>query len=190
MTTLSPTTWEDLELFKVCSNCHQLKAFDEFHVQTRKKDGRQSECKLCRSDYSRQKHQELSDEEKKERSRVSFIQKQKRSLIGKALVIKKQRESGGCAVCGEQDFYNLDNDHLVKKEKVFSISEFVTKGYGDVDALQKELDKCQVLCKKCHAFKTAKDEGHYTYRLWEYEQENGPISANITPEELGKILGV
>lgn len=68
---------------------------------------------------------------------------------------KEQKEKvieylgGKCKICG----YNrcrqaLDVHHLDEKKKKFSIS---TKLYNSFEFLKEELDKCMLLCCRCHA---------------------------------------
>lgn len=45
---------------KVCPRCGQEKFIDEFHKNKRRKDGRQSYCKACRSEYKKRKYREMS----------------------------------------------------------------------------------------------------------------------------------
>lgn len=56
---------------------------------------------------------------------------------------------GKCFLCGSKD--NLEFDHIDRKTKKFSISDFITYSKEKV---QKELKKCQLLCNSCHKEKT------------------------------------
>ena len=61
---------------------------------------------------------------------------------------------GLCVRCGSDE--KLEIDHIVPTEKSFTIgSLWGIKGA----ALEKELEKCQLLCKSCHIDKTLEDEG-------------------------------
>lgn len=57
---------------------------------------------------------------------------------------------GACTVCSTQ--VALEFDHIDESTKAFSISS--NWGMADREALQQEIDKCQLLCKKHHRQKT------------------------------------
>lgn len=63
-----------------------------------------------------------------------------------------------CVCCGESDIRCLDCDHIDPDTKTVKISDLVHKKTEDIDVLQKELGKCQILCKNCHRLKTKKDK--------------------------------
>ena len=62
-------------------------------------------------------------------------------------------------MCGEDDFDVLDFDHIGEKYK--GISRLMLD--ENLEAIKKELVKCQVLCANCHRRKTAKQLGYYKY---------------------------
>ena len=59
---------------------------------------------------------------------------------------------GKCVQCGSVD--DLQIDHKDPATKEFPVSKFWSLSR---QKLQKELNKCQLLCEKCHAEKTRKD---------------------------------
>ena len=59
---------------------------------------------------------------------------------------------GGRCKCGS--LKKLEFDHIDRKEKSFTISMGLDKPWK---VLVVEVKKCQLLCKKCHIKKTAKD---------------------------------
>ncbi len=68
---------------------------------------------------------------------------------------------GKCVVCGSTE--NLQFDHIDGKKKRFYITKILTY---KIKRLNRELDKCQLLCEKHHREKTAKwiYETRYKYR--------------------------
>ena len=54
-----------------------------------------------------------------------------------------------CEKCGEEHPVCLDFHHI-GDNKEFNISDMVLRCYG-IERIQKEIDKCMVVCKNCHA---------------------------------------
>jgi hypothetical protein len=65
---------------------------------------------------------------------------------------------GACKKCDSTQV--LQFDHIDPSNKSYNISELVTKKQETVLA---ELAKCQLLCKVCHAKKTAAENSGYTH---------------------------
>ena len=63
-----------------------------------------------------------------------------------------EKLGGKCAKCGTTEF--LQFDHIKPSEKSFDISKRYTT---DLETLFEELDKCQLLCRRCHMEKTKDD---------------------------------
>lgn len=61
---------------------------------------------------------------------------------------------GKCSVCGSVK--DLEFDHKERKKKKFDVSKW---WYLSEKKFKKELDKCQLLCQKCHNLKTLKELG-------------------------------
>jgi hypothetical protein len=54
-----------------------------------------------------------------------------------------------CSECGENDINCLDFHHINPEEKDFTISFMLKSGYS-IKRIQKEIEKCVVLCANCH----------------------------------------
>lgn len=63
---------------------------------------------------------------------------------------------GVCARCGSKD--QLEIDHIDPPGKKLNISRRLA-GVSE-KALQRELTKCQLLCRRCHELKTILERGH------------------------------
>lgn len=69
----------------------------------------------------------------------------------------KEYLGGSCAECGEDDFSELQFDHIDPSTKVFTIAHGWSR---KKQIVYEELDKCQLLCRNCHEEKTIEDLGH------------------------------
>ena len=64
--------------------------------------------------------------------------------------LKNYRETHPCEDCGESHIACLDFHHRDPKEKEIEVSIMVRKGMS-LDRIMKEIEKCMVLCRNCHA---------------------------------------
>jgi predicted HNH restriction endonuclease len=60
-----------------------------------------------------------------------------------------------CNICGFSDIRALQFHHRNPREKLFSVSQYGTRGR---EALQKEIAKCEVVCANCHSILHNKDK--------------------------------
>tara|TARA_A100001391_G_C5056180_1_gene274789 strand:+ start:672 stop:1646 length:975 start_codon:yes stop_codon:yes gene_type:complete len=93
--------------------------------------------KLRRIQY--EKHQEKLVEEQRK------IRRERRAHL-------IERLGGKCLHCGTTR--NLQFDHIIPADKTFTIAAGLTKSLVE---LYEEVDKCQLLCGKCHLEKTKED---------------------------------
>lgn len=64
-------------------------------------------------------------------------------------------KGGKCEKCGSRD--DLQFDHKNPQDKSFRISDRLD---APMDVLIEEVDKCSLLCRKCHQEKTNKNREH------------------------------
>jgi hypothetical protein len=110
-------------------------------------DGYHSTNKFCSSRCS-------SKSDKRKESTKNYAAKRRTK-------IQEYKLSKGCAICG----YNkhpaaLDFAHLEQKTKSFNISQDPKRKWEDT---LKEIEKCRVLCRNCHAVETIENK-HHVYR--------------------------
>lgn len=65
---------------------------------------------------------------------------------------------GGCSECKENDFRFLEFNHIDPSLKSNTISRLV---FYSRKSMLKELEKCEILCIKCHRKRTQEDLYHY-----------------------------
>lgn len=56
----------------------------------------------------------------------------------------------------------MEFDHRDETTKSFSVSTVLSNGYAWT-TIQKEIEKCDVRCVKCHRIKTAKQKGWFRF---------------------------
>lgn len=82
--------------------------------------------------------------------KVEFREKNRLRKRAARLYLQSLKRAVPREVCGETDFRCLDFHHSDDQEKVAGLSELATNGTS-IDALVRELEKCNVLCKNCRA---------------------------------------
>lgn len=94
-----------------------------------------------------------------ERNKDYYIQRN-RERIKKihAYVVEKKQEP--CMDCGQSYPYCvMQYDHRPNEQKEFNISWAVAQGYS-IERIQKEIDKCDLVCANCHAIRTFQRSGY------------------------------
>lgn len=125
----------------------------EKHNEEKKLSGTRFRCKTCNKEQQQKWYQ---DNKKLQCQKVTNYKKknkeENRNFVFEYL------QNNPCRMCGESDILVLEFDHLGNKKN--NISEMISGGHS-LEALKKEVDKCQVLCANCHRRKTAIDQNTY-----------------------------
>jgi hypothetical protein len=78
-----------------------------------------------------------------------------RKLQNRAFVKQKKLEAGACHDCGliitENTLYKFEYDHRDPMSKTFALS---ASGTYSKETILKEIEKCDVVCRNCHADRT------------------------------------
>lgn len=138
---------------KVCTWCGLTKSLDEFHWRDKGKGIRQSCCKPCRKgiDAERWRAGKKTGTSKEARdSRKAVV----RDYVWACLV------ESGCTDCGEQNPVVLEFDHI--REKSGTVSKMMADSVG-LELIKQEIEKCEVVCKNCHAKRTARRGNHWKH---------------------------
>lgn len=140
---------------KVCEVCGESQSINNYEVMKIKKSGefsRRNKCKQCKSEASKpQARQYYWDNREKviERSAVA----KKAQIKKNAELTRKLRNETPCADCKEiYPYYKMQFDHI-KGEKDRDVSQMVNAAVG-TPRLQREIDKCEIVCANCHAERT------------------------------------
>ena len=108
---------------KKCSKCGKELPLTEYYSRGNGK--LRSECKDCHKSYVKGKYNE------------------------RKTIVNDIKTSQKCAKCGESRSYVLDFHHKDPSVKDGTIAR-MTSNYNKIEDIQKEIDKCIVLCSNCH----------------------------------------
>jgi hypothetical protein len=129
---------------KICSTCKKNKLLSEFALNKSHKDNRAADCKDCHNIYNK-KHYQTNKEYYLKKSKIQ------KSNIKDFLHNQKLF----CIRCGyDKCKQALHFHHKDKTKKEISLAMTQNKGWN-LKRIQKEIDKCEILCANCHA------EEHY-----------------------------
>jgi len=132
----------DEDAMKQCGRCGVVKALDEF---TPKGKVRQSYCRSCVSEYSREYYRQHKD------AYVAAAARHHRK-IRETLRGAKDKP---CADCGRSfPYYVMDFDHREGEEKLCNVSELNCYRRVSMKNLLAEIAKCDVVCANCHRIRT------------------------------------
>lgn len=132
---------------KICTYCKEEKSFDQFRFRNKAKNQYVSWCKLCFSNYEKEKWK--TSEYRRQNNKNHNLERRKH----KKQMVKDHLKNCACVVCGNKDFRVLEFDHINRKNKKYNISDMAGAGLGWKTILN-EIKKCQVLCANCHRIKT------------------------------------
>lgn len=110
---------------KICTKCKRELPIDQFYWRNKAKGIRRADCKDCHNGYVKIKYQEKQNKIEEFKSQLK------------------------CAKCGEMRGYVLDLHHLNPEEKDRTVSRMISNNASD-EIIQKEINKCIVLCSNCH----------------------------------------
>lgn len=138
---------------KKCSKCQIHKDISQFCVDNSKPDGLYPSCNSCRAIQSKVYYAEHGH---KDRKRNKKRRRDNRDYIYDILA------DSCCVSCGESDIWLLEFDHIDPTTKTANISQM--SGWS-IENIDKEIEKCNVMCTKCHRQKTAQE---FDWYLLEY----------------------
>ena len=126
---------------KICSKCKKEKSIELFSKNKSKKSGYSCECKECHK-IIRKKYYDNNKEKEINRVHTRRAQQVKD--------FKEFKSKLKCILCNENHITTLHFHHLNPSMKEIELSTAIRLGWSK-DKLEKEIDKCVVLCANCHA---------------------------------------
>lgn len=128
---------------KLCTSCKQILPKASFSKNRAKADGLQTACKQCKKIW----YDNYYLTNPKEKARLARDRDANRDANYAWIAGLK---AAPCADCGvSYPTCVMDFDHQGDKE--FSIGASMTKSRA---ALQREIDKCELVCANCHRIRT------------------------------------
>lgn len=101
----------------------------------------------AQKEYQRQWYQD-----NKQKHKAAVAERKARMVVLAREHIQQLKGTTPCTDCGVQyPYFVMDFDHLSDKE--YTIAQMVHQGYS-VDKIQKEIDKCEIVCSNCHRIRT------------------------------------
>jgi len=119
---------------------------EEFNWQNKSKNIKQRYCRDCKKAYQRKYYQE-----NKEAYLSKVLETRKPRIAANAKYARDILKSG-CIDCGFKDLRALEFDHI-KDGKIDGVMTLVWNG-ASLDAIKKEIEKCEVVCRNCHSIRT------------------------------------
>ncbi len=128
---------------KKCSKCNKKKSLNSFSKNRSRKDGLNSSCKDCHSEY-------LKTHYKSNKATYKTSNTKTRNRIREYI---QQAKSKPCMDCKQSyPYWVMDFDHRDPKQKRFNVSRMHST--GSIELVKTEIDKCDVICANCHRERT------------------------------------
>ena len=144
---------------KVCRRCGP-QPIERFGKNKAEKDGLHRYCKRCRREEMAERFKQMTPEAKENRYRkVTALKDKRREFVLRYLLVHP------CVDCGESDPIVLEFDH-VRGIKSANVSALVNS-HGDLNKIQAEIAKCDVVCRNCHMRRETHRRHHHVLRMLE-----------------------
>jgi hypothetical protein len=137
---------------RICPGCNEPKDLEKDFGWYIKGIKRQSRCYVCRSKERSQRY-----EKNKEKELEYKYERQDRKREEARKYVWDYLSNQKCIDCGEYDPLVLTFDH-VRGTKKMNVSQMVNQGYS-FQAIQDEMNKCEVVCASCHLRREKKRRG-------------------------------
>mgnify|MGYP006367336305 CR=1 FL=1 len=134
---------------KTCPQCKIKKEASDFHINNKKKDGLQNQCKECKS---------LNSKKYYIRNITTYLEIYSEKRTKARLDIRRKLYDylvlHSCVDCKESDPVVLQFDHI--GEKTAEVGQLLRRSVS-WNKILSEIEKCEVRCANCHTRKTARD---------------------------------
>lgn len=138
---------------KICKVCGQEKHHDQYSWRNKKKGWKHGHCKVCHSTYRKQHYQDNQDKYVGLATNWNQENSAKLRDTNRRYVFEYLLKHP-CVDCGESNPIVLEFDHVRGKKRA-AIAKMLSS--YSIEAIQKEIEKCEVRCANCHRRKTARE---------------------------------
>ncbi len=141
---------------KICTNCGEERdAEKDFSWKNKDRGIRNSRCKYCQSQVSKQHYQSNKQVYMaRSHARDEVVLAENRHRLAAYLA------DHPCVDCGMTDIRVLEFDH-VRGTKRGNIAMMLQRGRCSWATIEAEIAKCEVRCVNCHRIKTAERGGFW-----------------------------
>lgn len=146
---------EILTNLRACNICGQEKPFEEYSFRDKKHKIPSFTCRECQKKVSIEHYQGNVDAYKQR-----AVIHNKKTKTENQKKICEYLEKHPCEECGESNICVLEFHHLHSKDKAIS-NMIHSNGATSWETIEKEIQKCRVLCANCHRKITLKDYNSY-----------------------------
>lgn len=132
---------------KKCTRCKNILDLNKFPIINKSKNKISSLCVECKRSYDREYWDKvkLIKRDQKNANQKIIRQRNRNYIIS---FLKKSV----CADCSNTNWIVLEFDHKNRNLKSFNLADASSES---IDKIQKEIDKCEVVCANCHRIRTA-----------------------------------
>lgn len=104
-------------------------------------------------------HRKWYEKNKERRYKTILLSSKKRRRRSEEKLIE-YLNNNPCADCGEKNILVLEFDHLRNKYKSIGV---LMSNYTSWETIEKEIQKCDVVCSNCHRIRTAERSKNYRW---------------------------
>lgn len=138
---------------KICSRCNEERDEAEFPWRNKAKGKHRSYCLVCQRAMVKRHYENNKG--------IYLARARKRNNEGRQLArefVFEFLSKHPCVDCGETDPVVLEFDH--QRNKIDDVSNLV-RAAVNLERIEAEIEKCEVVCANCHKRRTAKANNWY-----------------------------
>lgn len=134
---------------KICIKCDLPKDILDYALKSKGK--RSNTCKVCHNLYSKNHYQE------NKKAHIARAHKNQKNLIKRNREYIHNQKDKPCKDCKHKyPPYVMEFDHI-NHDKEYTVSCMINT--SSIQKIQKEIDKCELVCANCHRIRTFKRKG-------------------------------
>lgn len=131
---------------KKCNSCKLVQAIEKFSWKNKNKNIKAGKCKSCHKEYAKTHYTSncKSYKDRAYKNNKTYRKRNKKYI--------DELKSVPCMDCGNSyDPVCMDFDHL--RDKIKNVANLAKDSFS-LASLNKEIDKCEVVCANCHRLRS------------------------------------